>query len=176
MASHLACTQARKAASRSCKSHWGCRGSHPGHVGVPGGDQVVGHLVHGAGEVLQRLGPHQPVRKVHHIQDRRHCCRKDAVVVGHALHMEESWASATAGLSSPTPPSISTATRCAWVCQTSRLLWIAGGPLSDHTQTHSHDTYGKMESFAEVNGGGRAPWRSSGRASAGRPGSRGGCA
>ena len=49
---------------------------------------MVGHLVHGAGEVLQRLGPHQPVRKVHHIQDRRHCCRKDAVVVGHALHEE----------------------------------------------------------------------------------------
>ena len=77
-----------ESSQQELQSHWGCRGAHPGHVGVPGGDQVVGHLVHGAGEVLQRLGPHQPVRKVQDVQDGRHCCRKDAIVVGHALHEE----------------------------------------------------------------------------------------
>ena len=62
--------------------------AYPGHVGVPGGHNVVGHLVHGSRDVLQRLGAHQAVCKVHHVQEWGHCCCECPIVVCHALHMD----------------------------------------------------------------------------------------
>lgn len=73
---------------KRCNADWWTgilAGAHPGHVGVPGGDEVVGHAIHGTRQVLQRLGAHQPVRKVHNVQERRHCRHKRAVVVRHRL-------------------------------------------------------------------------------------------
>ena len=59
--------------------------AHPGHVGVPGGDQVVAHAVHGPRQVLQRLGAHQAVCKVHQVQELGHRRHKRPVVVGQRL-------------------------------------------------------------------------------------------